>query len=130
MAVYLIMGLLGLPVFAGGQSGFGAIAGPTGGYLLGFVAGSMVTGWLFRSLQHRNEEGKPSARWDYVAALLSIFCGGILCVHALGVAYLSINLHMSLRQAFVIGTLPFLPGDILKALIAAAIGPRLADLKI
>lgn len=107
MAAYLLLGFIGLPVFARGQSGLGVLAGPTGGYLIGFVLCALVTGFI---VQMRK---KPDLLWYILAMSL-----GTLVIYACGTLQLALVLHMPLEKAVILGALPFVPGDILK--IAAA----------
>jgi biotin transport system substrate-specific component len=111
---YLLLGLMGLPVFAGGQAGPGVLVGPTGGYLWGFVAGAWVVGHLADAQAER-------AAWRTLAGLV---LGGIVVVYALGVAQLSFIAGLSLTKALAVGVLPFLPGDLVKAAAAAALVRR------
>ena len=88
MIVYVLLGLIGLPVFAQGQSGFGALVGPAGGYLVGFVVGAVVIGLLVRLKK------KPGFLWLCMAMAI-----GELVVYAFGVAQLSFVAGMSLDKA-------------------------------
>jgi biotin transport system substrate-specific component len=108
MAVYLLLGFIGLPVFAGGQSGLGMLVGPTGGYMIGFILCPIVSGLIVRMLKD------PGLIW-YGLAMLA----GDAVVFAFGVLQLSVVLHMPLDRAIVIGLLPFIPGDVLKVIVAA-----------
>jgi biotin transport system substrate-specific component len=110
MIVYVLLGLIGLPVFAQGQSGFGTLVGPAGGYLIGFVVGAVVIGLLVRLKK------KPGFLWLCTAMAI-----GELVVYAFGVAQLSLVAGMSPEHAIVVGALPFVPGDILKIAVAALI---------
>ncbi|MDI6870431.1 MAG: biotin transporter BioY [Bacillota bacterium] len=112
--VYLLLGLAGLPVFAGGHAGPGVLVGPTGGYLWGFAAGAWVIG-LVSSVR------KNQPAWQ---TLLGIALGGILVVYALGVAQLALVSGLPLGKALAVGVLPFLPGDLVKAVAAAAVVRR------
>ncbi|MGE5554560.1 MAG: biotin transporter BioY [Betaproteobacteria bacterium] len=111
---YLLLGLAGLPVFAGGHAGPGVLFGPTGGYLWGFVAGSWVIGLL-------TDVRKKQPAWK---TLLGIALGGIVVVYALGVSQFALVAGFSLRRALAVGVLPFLPGDLVKAAAAAAVVRR------
>ncbi len=107
LLLYLAEGLAGLPAFAGGASGFSALAGPTGGYLIGFVAAAYLVGLLAeRGLDRR-----------FLSAL-PIFLAGEAVIYLFGVSWLSILIGV--QKAFVDGLFPFLVGDGLK-LIAAAL---------
>ncbi len=115
MVVYVLLGAVGVPVFAGAEAGPGALAGPTGGYLFGFIVGSFVTGLLV-------ERCPRSSTWYY---FLAITAGGIIVVYTLGVAQLMAVTGLGLAEALWAGAVPFLPGDLLKAAVASTIAPRL-----
>lgn len=107
VAVYLLAGAVGLPVFAGGTGGVGKFVGPTGGYLLGFAAAAYLTGLI-------SEIGRGRVAIDVLAMV-----AGTLIIYAFGVSWLKVATGMSFSKAFAVGMLPFLIGDALK--IAAAI---------
>jgi len=113
--VYLLLGIIGLPVFAGGKAGFGVLFGPTGGYLIGFVAAAYVVGkW--------NEMVK---RPSFLTVLLSMIAGTIP-IYVLGVLQLSLVAKLDLVKAVSVGMLPFLIGDGVKIVIAALLAGRLS----
>lgn len=110
LALYLLLGLSGLPFFAGGAHGLAALAGPTGGYLVGFVAATWLVGLLAaRGLDRRI----PSA--------LLAFLAGELVIYLFGVAWLSI--YLGFAHAIAAGFLPFLVGDAIKLAAAALFLP-------
>ncbi len=109
---YLLEGIIGLPVFAGGTSGIGVLLGPTGGYLIGFVACAGLVGWLVERGLCRNA----------VTGVLTMLAGSAL-VYVFGAAWLGHFLSGGLPAVLVQGVLPFLPGDVLKSLIAAGVVP-------
>jgi biotin transport system substrate-specific component len=110
-ALYLAAGAAGLPVFAGG-AGPAALAGPTAGYLLAFPAAASVTGALA-------ERGWDRRFGTMVAALLL----GSAVVFAAGLAVLSAFVPRG--QLLSAGLLPFVPGDLVKSVLAALVFPRL-----
>lgn len=112
LALYIAEGLLGLPFFAGGGSGWTYLLGPTGGYLLGFVAAASVVGWL----AERGLERK-------LRTALLPFAAGTMVIYLCGAGWLA--LLMGMQKAFALGVLPFLFGDVLKALFAALLLPGL-----
>lgn len=114
--VYLALGLAGAPVFAGGQGGPGVLLGPTGGYLLGHVAGAWLTGRLATA-----PWGRPLPRYGAAAAV-----GGIGGIYAIGVPWLAVVLDLPAGAALAAGALPFLPGDLIKVAAAALLAQRLA----
>jgi len=107
VAVYLLAGAAGLPVFAGGTGGVGKFVGPTGGYLLGFAAAAYLIGII-------SERGRGRVAVDVLAMV-----AGTLIIYAFGVSWLKVVTGMSVTKAFAVGMLPFLIGDALK--MAAAI---------
>lgn len=107
--LFLFLLALGAPLLAGGRGGLGVFFGPTAGYLVGWIPGVYVTGWLMQ----KTWPGNLFLR-AYVAALV----GGVLVIHAVGFSYLAWKVGMSLRQALV-ADFVFVPGDILKALACA-----------
>jgi biotin transport system substrate-specific component len=119
LVLYIVMGLLGFPVFAGGGSGALRLLGPTGGYLLAFPVAAAVTGRLIW-------QGRRSLVRILVACAL-----GMVVIHAGGVAQLAV-LGGDPALAFRVGFFPFLTGDLLKVGLAAAVilavGPRLRPL--
>ena len=113
VAVYLIIGLAGLPVFAGGTSGLGKLFGPTGGYLLGYLPCVYITASISKGL------GKKLP-FDILAMVT-----GSLIVYAAGVPWLKAVTGMSLEKALMAGMVPFLIGDALKIIAAAFIAKAL-----
>ena len=106
---YLVEGVLGLPVFAGGI-GMATLIGPTGGYLVGFVAVAYVVGRL------------AEMGWDRrVSTTIAAMLAGEIVLYTFGVCWLAIMTNI--RTALVIGLYPFIVGDILKIALAAAVLP-------
>jgi biotin transport system substrate-specific component len=107
VAVYLLAGACGLPVFAGGSGGIGHLFGPRGGYLFGYLPAVFVVGWVA-------ERTRGKIAWEVAAMVI-----GCLFVYAAGVPWLNWMLHLGWSKAFAVGMYPFLIGDALK--IAAAV---------
>ena len=107
VAVYLLAGAAGLPVFSGARGGPGHLVGPTGGYLIGYLPAVFVVGLI----SHR---GRFTVLADVVAMVV-----GSLIVYALGVAWLKIVTGMTLGKTMAAGVYPFVFGDAVK--IAAAV---------
>lgn len=107
VGIYLLAGALGLPVFAGGTGGIGHFAGPTGGYLLGYLPAVYVIGLISCG-------SKKRAVLDIIAMV-----AGSVVVYAIGLSWLKILTKMPMAKTLAVGMLPFLPGDALK--IAAAV---------
>lgn len=108
IALYIALGLLGLPVFANGKSGLAVISGPTSGFLLGYVVMTVIIStMLYR------KDGRKCSLWLYVLVLFIANCA----LYALGVVVFSINMSLSINRAFFIAVVPFIPGTILKSFI-------------
>ncbi len=112
---YLALGLAGAPVFHGGLGGPAVFAGPTGGYLLGFVPAALLMGlaadWALRGARRV----RPLGQFLILAAGAVSAEIVILC---LGVSWLTIIFGLGLREALALGFVPFLLGDLLKAAVA------------
>lgn len=117
--LYLALAAIGLPVLPGGRGGLGAFFGPTGGFLVGLVAGAFVTGWLARRLAGR------AAGFGSQLAGCAIACvlGGIVVVYAFGVPWLATVTKMGLAKA-TMAVAVFVPGDLIKAALAAWVATR------
>jgi len=156
VALYLLVGALGLPVFAGGKGGFAHFFGPTGGYLAGFLLSAWITGVLSAG-GHRQKNREPRAateglsegrqdkgqyqgqepraatkgnaqktkfRFQDAAAAAA----GVLSVYLLGIPWLAYKLGFDWKKALIVGFLPFIAGDVLKAAAAAALAPEVRRL--
>lgn len=110
--LYLAMGAFGMPFFSGGSSGWEVLAGPTVGYLVGFVLAAAVVGRL--------AEAKADRR---ALTAVPAFALGTLTIYAFGVAGLMITAGMGFGQAMIAGVLPFLIGDAIKAGLAGLLLP-------
>lgn len=106
LALYLVQGMLGLPVFAGGAGGLAYLSGPTGGYLVGFVCAALVVGWLA-------ERGRDRR----FRSAIFVFLAGEAVIYLFGVPWL--GLHIGFEKALAAGLFPFLAGDAVKLLAAA-----------
>jgi biotin transport system substrate-specific component len=109
---YLVEGAFGLPFFAGGAGGFLHFFGPTGGYLVAFPAAAFVTGAF---AEHGWDKRYPTAVAAMAIGSLVIFLGGW--------AWFSIITSTAPLAAFKIAVLPFIPGDIIKIALGAAVLP-------
>lgn len=107
---YLTEGVAGLPVFSGAGAGIATLAGPTGGYLVGYLAAAYLTGWLAERGWDRR------LRSNFLAMLL-----GNVVIYVFGLAWLGVLVGYD--KVLALGLLPFIPGDLLKLAIATGLLP-------
>jgi biotin transport system substrate-specific component len=108
IGAYWLAGAGGMPVFNGGSAGWGAVSGPTGGYLLGFAAAAFVVGWCA-------ERG-----WDRSGGIIVPLLLGEVMIYAFGLSWLAF--FVGPRSVLQAGLLPFIPGDAIKvAAVAVAL---------
>jgi biotin transport system substrate-specific component len=114
---YLILGMVA-PVYAGGASGLGALFGPTGGYLIGFVGGAIVAGLV--------------AGWgdQTLPRFLVAGLAGLMPIYAIGATWLAVQLHLTPGAALLTGVVPFVWLDVLKAVAAALMARALVSLPL
>ncbi|MDD3414107.1 MAG: biotin transporter BioY [Lachnospiraceae bacterium] len=109
--IYLLIGLVGIPVFSGFTGGPGKLFGPTGGYLIGFAFMALISGIFVDKFK-----GKIGF---YVVGMVL----GIAVTYLFGTAWLAYQASMSFTAALGAGVIPFIPGDLVKIVIAVIIGP-------
>jgi biotin transport system substrate-specific component len=112
--LYLLAGVAGLPVFAGGAYSFGHLSGPTGGYLMGLPLAAGVLGWWV-------ERGGARGSLRLGAGLVL----SNLLILAAGTIWLQFALRLPYREAWALGFYPFLLGDILKIALVGLLFPRI-----
>ena len=116
--IYVVLGLIGIPIFTEG-GGLGYIFKQSFGYLLGFILGAYVIGYIVSKYK------KPN-----FFAIFAACIAGVIVVYAIGVPYLYIILkyvvgaNISFYKALQIGFIVFIPGDILKSVVTALIGVK------
>lgn len=110
--IYAAAGVAGVPWFAGATSGWHVAAGPDFGYILSYVAVSILVGALAEKGLDRSFFG--------TAGIMAV---GSLVIYAFGVTWLAFALNVSAMKALSLGMLPFLPGDAFKLVLAAVILP-------
>lgn len=111
--VYLLIGLVGVPVFSGFTGGVAKLFGPTGGYLIGFIFMALVCGWFIDKFDCK-----------FIPSVIGMILGLIIC-YAFGTAWLAFQADMPLQAALAAGVLPFIPGDLAKIFAAALVGPQI-----
>lgn len=113
--IYLVIGTIGVPVFSGFGSGLAKLLGPTGGYLIGFVFLVLIVGFFVERFPKN------------VAACVGGMVLGLAVCYLFGSVWLAIQNHITPVQAFLLGVVPYLPGDAVKIAVAAIIGPKLRE---
>lgn len=113
VAVYILLGAVGVPVFAGFRGGVSALAGPTGGYIIGYLPCAALAGLKARALREK--------LWGRCLLLLA---GTGVC-YLLGTAWFMASSGRSLADSMALCVLPFLPGDAAKILLSVFLAPRL-----
>jgi biotin transport system substrate-specific component len=108
---FCVLVLLGLPLLAGGRGGLGVLTSPSAGYFLGFTAGAFVVGALMGLWR-----GRFALGWALVANVV----GGILVIYAIGIPLQAWITGLPLT-AVVVKSAVFLPGDLIKAVVAAVV---------
>ena len=110
--VYILIGMVGLPVFSGFSGGLGKLAGPTGGYILGFLVMAVIAGWVIDHTRSR------------VLHLGGMILGTAVC-YALGTAWYCFLTHNPVQAALWTCVIPFIPFDLGKMAAAMVVGPML-----
>lgn len=111
MVLFLVLVAIGLPLLSGGRGGIGVFAGPTAGFLFGWIVAAYVIGWLTERF------------WTglgFVGAFLISVFGGIVVLYAIGIPVVAAIADIPLWTALT-GSAAFIPGDVIKAGIAAAV---------
>jgi biotin transport system substrate-specific component len=116
--LYVLMGLVGLPFYADGSSGWSVVKGATGGYLIGFVLAAAVIGWFSERGQDRS-----------VPTAIPAFLTGSALIYVVGLPWLSwragvpFNGPVDGQNAMAWGLYPFVLGDVIKAVVAGLLLP-------
>ena len=112
--IYVLLGIIGLPVFSGFKAGIGILFGPTGGFLLGFIVSSYVVG---KVIELKNEK---NIFYYFLAGII-----GTIILYIIGIIQLSLVTGIGVKKALMVGMFPFLSGDILKIIAASFIASKL-----
>lgn len=111
--IYVMLGVIGLPVFAGFKAGIGILFGPTGGFLFGFIISAYIIGKIIELKKEKN------FFYYFLAGII-----GTIILYIIGITQLSLVTDMGMKKALMVGMLPFLPGDILKIIAASFIARK------
>lgn len=113
VSLFLLQGALGLPVFAHGKAGLAVFLGPTGGYLMGYLAAAFVTGWIAERMREKTPFG----------VFLAMGAGNLILLF-FGALWLSQFVGFS--SAILLGVAPFVVGDFLKLVAGARLFARVS----
>lgn len=111
--VYLLIGFIGVPVFSGFTAGPGKLLGPTGGYLVGFIAMALIAGIIIDK---------------FISNRVICFLGmiaGTMAAYAFAASWLAYQANLDWKAALMTGVIPFIPGDLIKMFLAVAAGPQI-----
>ena len=113
--IWAALGAVGAPVFTMFRGGLGALVGPTGGYIIGYIPAAFITGLLIETIN------KDDQIYPYPVAMLA----GMLTYFTLGTAWFMFSTNTGLWEALMICVIPFLPGDLVKIVAATVVAKRL-----
>jgi len=122
--IYLLIGLVGIPVFSGFTGGVGKVLGPTGGYLIGYLFLVYISGWFverWSSKQDMNRAMSLGRRFIYLLQGLGMLLGTAVC-YLFGSLWLAYQAGMDIITALGVGVLPFIVGDIVKIVLGVVAG--------
>lgn len=110
VAVYILLGFIGVPVFTNFTGGAGKLLGPTGGYIIGYIFMALICGFFID-------------RWDgrFSICFLGLMLGTAVC-YLFGTVWLAFQMSLTFPQALATGVLPYIPFDLAKLLIALLLG--------
>lgn len=111
--VYLLLGMVGLPVFSGFSGGLAKLAGPTGGYLVGFIFMTLIAGFAVEKFPNK-----------IAIHAIGMVLGTAVC-YIFGTLWLSSQLGRTFLEGLAVGVIPYLPGDAVKIILALILGPQI-----
>ncbi|WP_378146419.1 biotin transporter BioY [Cnuibacter sp. UC19_7] len=112
LALYALLGVVGVPWFTDGAHGLSVLIGGTGGYILGFIAAAALVGWL------------AQREWDRkIVGAIVAFLAGSVTIYAIALPWLAVVGGYDLATTLTYGLYPFILGDVMKALVAGAALP-------
>jgi biotin transport system substrate-specific component len=113
--IVVLLVVIGLPVLSGGRGGLAVFAGPTAGFFVGWIFAAFVTGYLSERLVNAEQSNLVQGVGFFIAAVI----GGVVVLYGFGIAWLTVSIGFN--KAFL-GSLGFVPGDVVKAVVAALVG--------
>ncbi len=112
--IYLLLGMIGVPVFSNFGSGLAKVIGPTGGYMVGYIFMGIICGIVAEKTSNR------------ILMFLG-FAVGMVVIYAFGTAWLAYQAGLTFTQALWMGVIPYIPGDIVKMVVAILVAPPIRD---
>lgn len=108
--IYILLGTVGLPVFSNFSGGIAKLLGPTGGYIIGYIFMALICGFFID-------------KWsdNIVLSFLGMILGTAVC-YLFGTIWLAFQAGMSFPEALAAGVIPYIPGDLIKLILAMAVG--------
>ena len=121
--IYLLIGLVGIPVFSGFTGGASKLLGPTGGYLIGYLALTWIGGWCVEKWSggFGNAGVSGIGRLNFLLQGLGLAIGTVVC-YLFGTLWLAYQAGMDLVAALGVGILPFVVGDVVKVVVGVVVG--------
>lgn len=113
--IWILLGLVGLPVFSGFTGGLSKLIGPTGGYIIGFIPTAWFCSFMIRHVCN-----------SFISHFIIMLISTIIC-YAIGTIWFIILQDVSVGAALAMCVIPFIPADIIKMIIVMIIGPKLVD---
>lgn len=113
VGIWILLGLVGLPVFSGGNGGFGVLAGATGGYIIGYLAAAIIISFVKGRRNH------------IVRNTVSVIAVGIPVIYLIGVPWMKAITGLDWKAAILTGLVPFIIGDLIKAAASVCIAKPL-----
>ena len=110
LLIYILIGLIGVPVFSGFTGGFAKLLGPTGGYIIGYIPMAIISGLFIEKSDNK------------LVHFLGMVLGLAVC-YALGTAWFCYEAGAGLHKALGACVIPFIPGDLIKIIAAVILGP-------
>ena len=113
VVIWILLGAVGLPVFSNGNAGFGVLAGPTGGYIFGYLIAAILISLA---------RGK---KYNWIRKIICVIAIGFPVIYGVGVPWMKVATGIDWKAALLTGLVPFLVGDVIKAIASVAIAKPL-----
>ena len=121
VAIYLLIGFVGIPVFAGFTAGVGKILGPTGGYLIGYLALSWISGMILEWIDTISFVGKYANILQNAKQMFALMIGNVM-LYFFGTLWLMYQSQLTFLAALSMGVFPFVFFDMIKIIVAVYLG--------